>query len=155
MSMAHRWRSMAAGPRIDRPCIDQLRIDRKPAEHDRQTVTGEAKMAKNFTFVALVNAREGENDAFSRWHSDTHLPQVVQAAGFSGGRRMQLVPGTCGDDTAYQYLVLFDLHSDDPTGALGKMGTAVKSGEIEMFDTLAAPVWSGLFEEIAGAEFKA
>ncbi len=112
-------------------------------------------MTKQYKFVALVNAKEGADDAFNQWHTDTHLPQVVKAAGFSNGQRLRLVPGTNGDGTAYNYLVVLDLETDDPMGALGKMGTAVQSGEIEMSDTLGAPLWSGLYEEIPGANYKA
>lgn len=112
-------------------------------------------MAKKYKFVALVNASEGQDEAFGEWHNATHLPQVVRAAGFSGGQRMRLVPGTNGDAARYQYLVLFDLESDQPMEALGKMGAAVESGEIEMPDLLGAPLWTGLFEEIPGASFKA
>ncbi len=112
-------------------------------------------MAKQYKFVALVNAKDGTDEAFNAWHSDTHLPQVVKAAGFSHGQRLRLVPGTSGDATIYQYLVLFDLLSDEPMAALGKMGAAVNSGEIEMTDTLGAPLWSGLFEAIPGATFSA
>lgn len=112
-------------------------------------------MAKKYKFVALVNAKEGSDEAFSKWHNEVHLPQVVKAAGFSHGQRLRLVPGTNGDGTGYQHLVLFDLESDDPMGALGKMGAAVESGAIEMTDTLGTPLWSGLYEDIPEAKYSA
>lgn len=112
-------------------------------------------MAKQYKFVALVNTKDGADEAFNQWHTETHLPQVVENCGFSNGRRLRLVPGTNGDAQSYQYLVVFDLESDDPMAALGKMGEAVGSGAIEMSDTLGAPIWSGLYEDIPGATYEA
>lgn len=112
---------------------------------------GMREMAKKYTFAALVNARDGVDEEFEKWHTDEHLPQLLDIAGFSSAKRMRLVPGTNGEDTVYQYLVLLDYEGDDPMSALGKMGAAVTSGEIKISDALGAPVWSSLYEEIPGA----
>ena len=105
-----------------------------------------------YRFVALVNAAEGQDDAFNAWHTNTHMPEVLKATAFTRSERMKLVPGTNGDNQAYGYLVMMELETDDPMAVLAQMGAAVQSGEIGQSDTLAPPIWSGLFEEIPGAQ---
>ena len=60
-----------------------------------------------------------------------------------------------GDGTAYQYLVLFEIETDDPMAALAKMGAAVESGDIQMSDTLGAPIWTSMYQAIPGANLAA
>lgn len=111
-------------------------------------------MSKRYKFVALVNCKDGQDAVFNAWHSNTHLPEVVRAAGFIHGERFKLVDGTNGDNTLYRYLVLFE-GEGDPMEALTKLGAAVGSGEIHMSDTLGAPIWASMYVPIPGAEFSA
>lgn len=109
-------------------------------------------MSTSFRFIALVNAKEGEEEAFNAWHTDTHLPEVVRAAGFTRGERFKLVEGSNGDNTLYRYLVLFE-GEGDPTEALGKLGAAMSSGKLHISDALGAPVWASMYAQIPGAKF--
>ena len=68
---------------------------------------------------------------------------------------MKLVPGTGGDGESYQYLIVFEGSGDQPVDALQRLGAAVADGKIAMSDSLGAPLWSGLFEEIPDASFAA
>jgi hypothetical protein len=108
-------------------------------------------MSKRYKFVALVNAKDGQDAVFNAWHTDTHLPEVVRAAGFRSGQRFKLVEGSNGENTKYQYLVVFE-GDGDPFQALGKLGAAVSSGSLNMSDSLGAPIWASMYEEIPGAE---
>jgi hypothetical protein len=108
-------------------------------------------MAKKYMFTALVNAKEGADEEFNDWHTKEHLPQLIEIAGFTRATRMKLVPGTNGDGTVYQYLVLLEIETDDPMAALAKMGAAVNSGEIKISESLGALFWSSLYEKIPGA----
>ncbi|GAB4142322.1 MAG: hypothetical protein Tsb0016_10570 [Sphingomonadales bacterium] len=135
-----------AGPDILRP---------HPEFPITQTMKGPLQMAKKYKFVALVNAVDGKDDIFNDWHSGTHLPEVVRAAGFTRGERLKLVPGTNGENTAYQYLVVFEGEGDQPMEALQKLGAAVEAGQIQMSDSLGGPIWSSLYEEIDGAVYEA
>lgn len=137
----------AANPGILRPHSDFPAIETFHKEH--------SKMAKKFKFVALVNAADGKDQAFNAWHTAVHLPEVMRAAGFVRAERMKLVPGTNGDGTAYQYLVIFEGEGDAPMKALEKLGAAVAAGDIQMSDSLGTPLWSSLFEAIPGAEYTA
>jgi hypothetical protein len=69
-------------------------------------------MSKHYRFVALVNAKDGQDDEFNAWHSGRHLPEVVRAAGFTRGERLRLVNGSSGGNTVYRYLVLFEGEGD-------------------------------------------
>lgn len=112
-------------------------------------------MSKSYKFVVLANAADGQDAEFNAWHSKTHLPEVVRAAGFIRAERMKLVPGTGGDGESYQYLIVFEGSGDQPVDALQRLGAAVADGKIAMSDSLGAPLWSGLFEEIPDASFAA
>lgn len=109
-------------------------------------------MSKRFKFVALVNAKPDQDNAFNEWHTTVHLPEVVRAAGFTRGERLQLVPGSNGDNAKYSYLVLFE-GEGDPMQALTKLGAAMQSGELHMSDTLGASIWASMYEAIPGALF--
>ena len=111
-------------------------------------------MSKHYRFIALVNAKDGQEAAFNAWHTDTHLPEVVRAAGFTRGERLKLVDGSNGDNTVYRYLVLFEGHGD-PMQALTKLGTAMGAGAIHISEALGAPLWASMYESIPGAEFVA
>jgi hypothetical protein len=107
-------------------------------------------MSKRYKFVALVNAKDGQDATFNLWHTDTHLPEVVRAAGFLNGQRLKLVEGSNGDNTKYKYLVIFE-GEGDPMQALARLGAAVSSGSLNMSDSLGAPIWASMYEEIPGA----
>ena len=109
-------------------------------------------MPKRYRFVALVNAKDGQHDAFNAWHTATHLPEVVRVAGFTRGERFKLVEGSNGDNTAYRYLVLFE-GEGDPMDALTKLGAAMAAGKIDISESLGAPLWASMYEAIPGAEF--
>jgi hypothetical protein len=111
-------------------------------------------MSKRYKFIALVNSKDGQDEAFNSWHTDTHLPEVVRAAGFLRGERLKIVAGSNGDNTLYRYLVLFE-GEGDPTEALTKLGAAMAAGNIHMTDALGGPLWASMYEPIAGAEFVA
>jgi hypothetical protein len=109
-------------------------------------------MSNHYKFVALVNAKEDQEEEFNAWHTDTHLPEVVRAAGFTRGTRFKLVEGSNGDNTVYRYLVVLE-GEGDPMQALSKLGEAFEAGEIHMSDALGEPLWSSMYESIPGAEF--
>jgi hypothetical protein len=111
-------------------------------------------MSKRFKFVALVNCKDGQDDAFNAWHTQQHLPEVVRAAGFLRAERLKLVTGSNGDNTRYGYLVLFE-GEGDPMEALTKLGAAMGAGKIHLSDTLGGPLWASMYEPIPGAEFAA
>ena len=111
-------------------------------------------MSTRYKFVALVNAKEGQDSAFNDWHSETHLPEVVRAAGFSRGERLKLVDGSNGEGTVYRYLVLFE-GEGDPMQALTKLGAAMGAGALHISESLGAPLWASMYEAIPGAEFVA
>jgi hypothetical protein len=108
-------------------------------------------MSKRYKFVALVNAKDGQDAAFNAWHTDTHLPEVVRAAGFLSGQRFKLIEGSDGENTKYKYLVIFE-GEGDPMQALTKLGGAVNSGSLNMSESLGAPMWASMYEEIRGAK---
>jgi hypothetical protein len=109
-------------------------------------------MSNHYKFVALVNAKHGQDDEFNAWHTDTHLSELVRAAGFKRGTRFELVEDSIGDNTLYRYLVVLE-GENDPMQALSKPGEAANAGEIHMSDALGESLWSAMYESIPGAEF--
>jgi hypothetical protein len=109
---------------------------------------------KRYRFIALVNSKDEQDEAFNAWHTDQHLPEVVRAAGFSRGERFKLVEGSNGENTRYRYLVVFE-GEGDPMDALTKLGAAMSSGKIHISESLGGPLWASMYESIPGAEFVA
>lgn len=59
------------------------------------------------------------------------------------------------DGQACCYLIVFNGEGERPTDALQRLGAAVADQKIAMSDSLGAPIWSALFEEIPEASFPA
>lgn len=108
-------------------------------------------MPKRYRYVALVNSAPGKDQEFNDWHTQTHMDEVINAAGFEFSERLKLVPGTSGEGEHYGYLVTMEVETDDPQAVMAKLAAAVQAGDIGMSDSLAPPIWSGLFEPIEGA----
>jgi hypothetical protein len=106
-----------------------------------------------FVMASLVNASPGADEAFAQWHSDVHMPEVVENGGFIKARRLKLVNDLISDQPSYQYLILYEGECEDPTRALEQLNAAHAAGKIQPSDTLDHAMWAGLFEETPGAAY--
>jgi hypothetical protein len=70
-------------------------------------------MAKH-VLVVLSNAQEGEDEAFNRWYTETHLGDVLKVPGYAAAQRFKLSDAQIADgDAPYRYLALYEVESDD------------------------------------------
>ncbi|HZU63789.1 MAG TPA: hypothetical protein VFF98_08900 [Novosphingobium sp.] len=108
-----------------------------------------------FSFVCLVNAADGQDAAFSAWHTQEHLPAMVRHGGFVRAKRMRLVQPLDTQQDSYRYLILYEGEVPDTAQALDALNRAIAAGQITFSDTLAPQSWAAVYEEIAGACYPA
>ena len=106
-----------------------------------------------FKFVCQVNAAKGKDAEFNAWHSRTHIPEVLAAAGFTRGERLKLVTPDPTEGAKFQYLIIYEGECDDTSKALEALWKS--AGGLEQSDTLAPENWMAVFEEIPGAQVEA
>lgn len=104
-----------------------------------------------FRFVCQVNSVDGRDEEFQDWHTNVHMPEVLEAAGFTSGQRMKLVTPNPADDKPFQYLIIYEGECADPKHALDALWEAAGAGRLGSSDALAMPNWMAVFEDIPGA----
>ncbi len=63
--------------------------------------------------VVLSNAREGQDDQFNAWYTDTHLGDVLGIPGFAAAQRFKLSDAQMGAaDLPYRYLAIYEVDAD-------------------------------------------
>ncbi len=79
--------------------------------------------------VVLSNATEGNDEAFNKWYTNTHLPDVLKVKGFIGAQRFALSNVQMGGATGqpYRYLALYDVEIDDLAVAAEALGNAAST----------------------------
>lgn len=108
---------------------------------------------RKFIMASLVNASPDADAAFNQWHSEVHLPEIVENGGFISARRLRLVDDLIPGQPSYRYLILYEGECADPAKALDQLNAAHGDGRIQSSDTLDPFMWAGLFEEIPGGEY--
>jgi hypothetical protein len=79
--------------------------------------------------VVLSNARDGEEEAFNRWYTKTHLGDVLKIPGYTAAQRFELSGAQLGPgDLPYRYLALYEVDADD----LAAAGRALTNAGPEM-----------------------
>ena len=70
-------------------------------------------MAKHI-LVVLSNCREGTDEAFNSWYTNTHLHDVIAVPGFSAAQRYRLSDSQLSaGDLPYQYLAVYEVDAED------------------------------------------
>lgn len=107
-----------------------------------------------FMMASLVNASPDADEAFNQWHSEVHMPEVVENGGFIKARRLRLVDDLIPGQPSYRYLILYEGECANPANALEQLNAAHGEGRIQASDTLDLSMWAALFEEIPGGEYQ-
>ena len=66
-----------------------------------------------YMFVVLTNAVAGEDEAFNRWYTEVHLPDVLRVEGFTAAQRFRFRPREGGRDSPYRYMALYEVETED------------------------------------------
>ena len=88
-------------------------------------------MAK-YQLVVLTNAAKGRDDEFNKWYDGQHVGDVLRIPGFTACQRFRLQPGS--GQTAWSYLALYDVETDDPAKTMEAMQAHAMSGQMPMSD---------------------
>lgn len=103
-------------------------------------------MARKFKLVVLTNAKDGAEDAYNDWYSNTHLADVVKINGFTGAQRFRSAIAM-GGDPFYKYCAIYDVETDNPDAVLEALNKAAGTPDMELSDALHPQVYSVLYEE--------
>jgi hypothetical protein len=95
------------------------------------------------------NAVEGQDAAFNDWYDNVHLGEVLSVPGFTAAQRFRVRGEPVAGQSRHRYLAIYELDTDDPQASLDALSAAVRSGEINMTDTISTEdVSAVLFEPI-------
>ena len=80
-------------------------------------------------FMSLLNAKPGRDSEFNEWYGKTHIPEVLQIPGFIGAQRFRLNPSQLpGMSPPWEYLVVYEIEGESPSGALQELGRRIANG---------------------------
>ena len=117
-------------------------------------------MAK-YTFVVLTNPTAGQEAGFNEWYNTNHIPDVLNVPGFVSEHRFRLADTQFGgaSSTAYKYLALYEIETDDLAGTLNELrkrgGTAdiVPSDAIDM-KNVGSFIFTPIAEKVMAKDVK-
>lgn len=86
---------------------------------------------RKFIMASLVNASPDADAAFNQWHSEVHLPEIVENGGFISARRLRLVddliPGNRATATSSFMRANAPTRPKRSTSSMPRMATAGSS----------------------------
>jgi len=91
-----------------------------------------------YTFLVLTNAKDGRDDEFNDWYTNTHLADVVKIDGFVAAQRFRIVDGAHEQTPSHRYMALYEIEADDLTLVQKALAAAAESGEMPVSSSLDA-----------------
>jgi hypothetical protein len=71
-------------------------------------------MAK-YRLIAMANPRAGQEEEYVRWYHDHHMHEVLEVDGIVAGQRFRVAESQLSQDpSAWRYLAIYELDTDDP-----------------------------------------
>jgi hypothetical protein len=104
-------------------------------------------MAKYVLMVLTRPASPDREQEFNDWYNGTHLPEVLQAKGFTGARRLKQIEPKGPASPEQDYLALYEVETDDIGTTLADVGERAGDGRIAANDVMVVEV-NGIFEVI-------
>jgi len=90
-----------------------------------------------YCFVVLTNASGGRDEEFNRWYNNQHIPDVLKIPGFVAAQRFKLADAQMeGSTSAWRYLALYEIETNDLAGALKELSARVGTPAMVMSDSL-------------------
>jgi len=105
---------------------------------------------RNHVLVVLANAATGTDGEFTRWYDEVHIPDLLSVPGVVSAKQFRLAENQMrGVKTRpYEYMVVYQLESDDPKAVVDEIMSRLRSGQIEVSPTLdVARTLNLLFEQ--------
>ena len=78
-------------------------------------------MARSLWLVISRCTDPAREEELNRWYEQVHLPDMLEYPEFIAAQRWQRVEPPGGDQTAVEYLTLYELDADDPRGVLERV----------------------------------
>ncbi len=111
-------------------------------------------MAKH-VLIVLTNAKDGADETFNKWYTDTHIGDILAIDGFSAAQRFKLSESQMGGgETPYGYLALYEIDAAEASTAVDALMKAVPNLEMtDAFDPVSAAwVFSPINERVTADE---
>lgn len=82
------------------------------------------------TLFLAFNNPAGDEEEYNRWYDEVHVPAVLQLDGFVSARRFRLSDARPPTDplSAYRYLAVYELDTDDLPDAFRRLREARDAG---------------------------
>lgn len=93
---------------------------------------------RNHLLVVLANAAPGTDEELSRWYEEVHIPDLLTVPGVVSAKRFRLTENQMrGVKTRpYEYMVLYQLESDDPKAVVDDIASRLRAGQFAVSPTL-------------------
>ena len=109
---------------------------------------------QKYTVIVLLNAREGEEEAFNDWFTNTHVPEVLTVPGMISGQRHQLSAiQRPGASMEWKYLTIWRVESNDVQWVIDELNRRIVSGEMQGTNTIAPGGYVHYFDAITPLTF--
>lgn len=91
-----------------------------------------------FTYIALVCAHPGQEEAFDRWYDDRHLPDVARMPGVVGARRstVEWTQSNTGETPPWRSMAVYDLDCADPQATIAAIRAAAGTSQMPLSDAM-------------------
>ena len=98
-------------------------------------------------FAVMTNPVEGREAEFNAWYDDRHVHDIVRLPGLVSAQRFRLSREQ-STATPYQYLVLYEIETDDLAETIRELKAKDGTDEIPATTALAGGVLASFFEPI-------
>jgi hypothetical protein len=92
-------------------------------------------MPKAILYAQSAPASPEREAEFNEWYDSTHAPEILALPGFVSCRRFK-----CDNppEGVLPYVAIYEIESDDPQATVGGIMTAIRAGQLNLSDSIAA-----------------
>ncbi|VWC58058.1 hypothetical protein BLA18110_00614 [Burkholderia lata] len=108
-----------------------------------------------FTYLVLTNPTPGNEDAFNRWYSEQHVPDVLRVPGVVSAQRFRRTEQQRGSGVQpWQYMALYQCDAAEPQVVTDGIQARYNTHEMPISDTLADVRYACYFEPVTDVVLK-
>lgn len=108
-------------------------------------------MAETAIMMALMNAADGQDDAYNDWYDKRHVPDVLKIPGVKSARRFRVAKGDgINASTPWQYLTIYEVEQDKLRAISEEVRRRIGTEAMPISPALDEKRLAWFFEEMPG-----
>jgi len=92
-------------------------------------------MARRY-YVVFSGPVDGREDEYNDWYDNTHLADVLRAAGFEAAQRFELVGTNPPTDASHKYMAIYEIDTDDIDGVNAALARVAGTEAMQLSDAM-------------------